>query len=63
MAMMAMAPWATTTMVMAGDDLDDERWCNGRWDGSANGSTSAMDGGRSYAQEPPLSVFFFRSLC
>ena len=47
MATMATAPRAMTTMVMAGDNLDDERRRNGRWDGSANGSTSAMDGGRS----------------
>ena len=41
MATMAMAPRAMTTIVMAGDNLDRH------WDGSAKGSTSAIDGGRS----------------
>jgi len=35
-----------------------QRRRNGWWDGSANSSTSVMDGGSSYAREPPLSVFF-----
>ena len=41
MATMAMAPRAMTTIVMAGDNVDRH------WDGSANSSTSAIDGGRS----------------
>jgi hypothetical protein len=49
---MVMAPWAMTTMMMRGDDINDERWGNGWWDGSANGSAPVMDGGRSHAQEP-----------
>ena len=59
---MVMAPWAMTMMMMRGDDIDDEWWGNGWWDGSANGSASVMDGGRSHAQELPLSIFFFRFL-
>jgi hypothetical protein len=49
--------------MMDGGGSDGWRRHNGRWDGSANGSASAMDGGSSYAQEPPLSVFFIYFWC